>query len=202
MKIFNSLFSPSYGYVRSIAGIVLGVAMLIWPDVAQKTIVQVIGCFMIAVGTISFILSFKKSKEKEKQPVDILGINGIFDVILGVILVLVPDVFVVFLMFILGLLLCVLGVGHIISLCVAKKISTVSYLYFILPILTTVCGIILIFKPFEATTTLFIVFGAALVIYGVSELFSTIKLSKVNKVKRSYEYRVEDAKYEEVKDKQ
>ncbi|MDD2595948.1 MAG: DUF308 domain-containing protein [Bacteroidales bacterium] len=202
MKIVNGLFNPTYGYARAFAGVALGVLLIIRPEVAAKTVVQIIGCFLIAIGAISFVLSFKKDKKNEKdQPrVDVLSVNGIFDLIFGLILLLIPNVFVAFLMFGLGLMLFVFGVGQIVNLISAKKFLTVSWAMFVLPVLTTVCGIALIFKPFESTKTLFIVFGVALVVYGVSELISTIKLRKVIKLKQSYEYRVEDSDYEEVKD--
>lgn len=198
---FNTLFNPTYGYVRSIAGILLGAALIVWPEVAPKTIVQIIGCFLIVVGIISFVLSLKKNKaaKDDKVGVDLLSINGIFDMVFGAILLIIPNVFVTFLMIVLGLMLFVFGVGEIIGLISARKVSLVPWWMFVLPVIVLIGGVVIMFNPFQSAVTLFIFFGVSLVVYGISELISTIKLRKVIKYKQSFEYRVEDAPYEEVK---
>lgn len=205
MRIFNGMFNPVYGYARAIAGIILGALLIIWPDVAPKTIVQIMGCFLVAIGAISFIVSIKKdkaAKQERQSNVDILSINGIFDLFFGLILLIFPSVFVTFVMFLLGLLLCIFGIGQIVNLFSAKKVLLVAWEYYILPVITTICGIVVMCKPFDSVKVLFIIFGVALIIYGVSELISTIKLRKAIKYKQSYEYRVEDSGYEDVSSEQ
>lgn len=102
-------------------------------------------------------------------------------------------------MIVLGLMLFVFGVGEIISLISARKVSLVPWWMFVLPVIVLIGGVVIMFNPFQSAVTLFIFFGVSLVVYGISELISTIKLRKVIKYKQSFEYRVEDAPYEEVK---
>ena len=193
MKILDSLFNPVYGYIRAVVAILLGAIFVIWPDISVNYIVQFIGASLVIIGLIPLISSMRN-----KQAV-FLSANGVFDVLLGIVLLAMPSFFVSLIMLVIGLFFITFGIGQLTNLFNAKKYSSVAWRYYVLPSLLTIFGIILIFKPFKGVTTLLMVIGIALVVYGVSEIISTYKVRKAMKNSGLFEPDVIDAKYEEVK---
>ncbi len=195
MQIIKGLFNPTYGYVRAAIAIVAGVLLIIYPDVAVNTVIMIIGGLLIIIGGVSIALSFKD----KNSHVNIMGFNGFFDLLFGLVLLLFPSFFATLLIYVFGFIMLVFGIGEIANLASARRTLKFGIMYFILPFAIAACGVVMLFKPFESMTTLFMIFGVSLLVYGVSEFISTIKLRKVIKMQQAYEYRVEDSSYEEVK---
>ena len=92
-----------------------------------------------------------------------------------------------------------------------NKEAKLSPALFIMPVLITIGGILLMFNSMDITKTFVIIFGVAIIVYAVSEILSTIFIKKrvdVQKVNRAQKVEeveaeiVEDAEevpYEEVK---
>jgi len=194
MKIISNLFNPVYGYVRSIIAVLFGAALVIWPEVSLTTIVQVIGIALIVVGIIP-LLGLAKN-----QKFYFLSATGVFDILLGIVLLVSPKFFVSLIMIVVGIFFITFGVGQLTNLYNAKKYSTVSWRFYVLPVCLTLFGIILLFNPFSSTATILMMVGIALMVYGISEIISTVKVRKAMKNSGLYEQDVEDATYEEVKD--
>ncbi|MBP5210994.1 MAG: DUF308 domain-containing protein [Bacteroidales bacterium] len=190
MTFFNRIFSPAYGYARAIACIVIGLVMALWPDMAAKTLVVALGIVLIIVGGVSIAVSYKES---DSLFGNIMSFNGLFSILFGLVLVLFTDFFISLIMYIFGLLFIVFGISELSGLISAGKYSKIPFGYFILPVLVTVCGFILLFKPFQVERTIFMFTGCALIVYGLSELFATLKVKKVYK-----SHQIEDTEYEEV----
>lgn len=204
MKFKNGLFNPTYGYIRAIAGIVLGIVLIVWPSGTLDALVRVIGCFLICLGIFSWIGSAKKEKNAAEAKTEgsnfkIMQINGIFDIVLGLILAIIPGVFVSFLTIVFGILLLLFGISQLSSLFAARKSTQIKWTLFVMPALVTICGAVLIFMPKDFTNAIVIITGAAILLYGISELISTLKLRKVAKFENLGDTKVEDVEYEEVK---
>ena len=84
-------------------------------------------------------------------------IDGAGSILFGAWLVIMPQFFVSILMYVLGALLVLAGAQQLISLVSARKWSTVSYVFFIIPSLILITGVM---------------------IYGISELINWYKFSK------------------------
>lgn len=194
MKILSSLFNPVYGYVRAAIAVLLGSIFLIWPEISVNSIVQFIGVALIIIGIVPLIGQFKK------KPMTFLSANGVFDILLGIVLLIMPGVFVSLIMIIVGLFFVTFGIGQLSNLIGASRYGKIAWHFFLLPGMITIFGILLLFNPFTASTTILMVIGAALVVYGISEVISTIKVRKYMKNSGLYEPEVVDAKYEDVKD--
>ena len=190
MPIFQRIFSPAYGYARSVTCILIGAVLAIWPDMAAKTLVVVLGIALMIIGGVSIAISYKQS---ESVFGNIMSFNGLFSILFGLLLVLFTEFFISLIMYIFGLLFILSGISELSGLISAGKYSKISVAYYILPVLVTVCGFILLFKPFQVERTIFIFTGLALIVYGLSELFATLKVKKVYQSQQ-----IEDAEYEEV----
>lgn len=171
MNPFYAFYDRSYGYTRAIITFVLGIVLIIWPDVAVKTIIIILGALIMAAGIASLVISYKGKWKQEKVP--LVTLNGLVDIIFGLVLILFPTFFAGIIMFLFGLLLLFFGISAIISLLHTRKSTKFSMSFYIGPIITTICGVIVFFNPFSTVNWLFIFFGISLLIYSLSEFVST-----------------------------
>ena len=179
MKIFNTLFSPAYGIVRAILALVLGVIMVVWPGTAIETVIRVIGAVLVVIGGISLALSYT---EREEGHTNIMSFNGIFDVVFGLLLIIFPAFFAGLSMYLFGAIMLVFGVGQIVNLISVRKKTHVDSVWFIMPFIEAVCGVVVLFmRQWQGKPILYLVFGIALIIYAFTEVVISIKARQVKR---------------------
>ncbi|MCI2122259.1 MAG: DUF308 domain-containing protein [Bacteroidales bacterium] len=175
------MFKPSYGYFRGAVAIILGLALIIWPNNTPETIMMAMGVVLALLGAISIISSLVKRKKDKSANVDVPIINGIIVTVIGVIVAVWPGDFLKYAFILLGILLAVQAINMIVMLVRARKYSPVGWPFFISPILTLAAGCIILFYPIKTQSVLFIIFGISLLIYGVAELMTTIEVCNAMK---------------------
>ena len=168
MKSLNS------SAIRSAFAILLGLILILWPEVAVTYLVISIGVCFIIPGIFSLLAYFTR-KRMEGEPDPIFPIDGAGSILFGACLVLMPQFFVNFLMYILGFVLLIAGIQQVYSLIIARKWSIVPLGFYIIPTLILITGIMILAYPFSAATQTFTIFGAAILIYGCSELINWYK---------------------------
>ncbi|MBP5303128.1 MAG: DUF308 domain-containing protein [Bacteroidales bacterium] len=188
---FSSLFNPTYGIIRSIIALLLGLAIVIWPNVAVDAFVRVLGAVMILIGGVSLGINFLG---KERLGF-LFAFSGIISVVFGIVLLVFPDFFVNLLSYLFGILMLFFSIGEIATLLSAGKYTKVKFAFYIIPILLFLCGIFMIVNPMEAVKTVFIIFGLAMILYAFIEFVMSIKFRKVFK-EAEEEVAVEAAKAE------
>ena len=156
--------------LRCIFAIVLGLVLVLWPEAAVTYLVITIGICFIIPGLFSLLNYFTREKV-EGEPSPMFPIDGAGSI-------LFPQFFVSILMYVLGALLVLAGAQQLISLVSARKWSTVSYVFYIIPSLILITGIMILAYPFGAAANTFVIFGVACLIYGISELINWYKFSK------------------------
>ena len=177
MNFIKTLFSPVYSLTRALVALVLGLAMIIWPGVAVNTVFRILGAVLIVVGGVSIALALKERSQHD----NLITVNGIFDIIFGLLLMVFPGFFAGLLMYFLGAVMLIFGVGQIVNLLLARRSVPVPWGLIALPFVIAVLGIIVLCNIFRAQETLFIVFGAALVVYAVTELVSALIMRRAAK---------------------
>lgn len=205
MKLFKTLFSPAYGYFRAATAFLLGILLVLWPDIAAKSAIQIIGGAMIIIGGISILLSII---DKESH-VDMMMVNGIFDILLGIVICCAPSFFLKLIIFVFGAVLLIFGIGQLANLLSARRAVKLGWGFYVIPAIVTAIGVALFFRPLAAGRSLFLLFGIVLLFYGVSELMATIKVRKAIRIREEEAARyaeamaardAEDVEYEEVKE--
>lgn len=118
--------------LRCIFAIVLGLVLVLWPEAAVTYLVITIGICFIIPGLFSLLNYFTREKV-EGEPSPMFPIDGAGSILFGAWLVIMPQFFVSILMYVLGALLVLAGAQQLISLVSARKWSTVSYVFYIIP---------------------------------------------------------------------
>lgn len=179
MKSANVFFDRSYGYARAIIALVGGLILVIWPAAVKNSIMIILGALILAVGLVSLIMSYTGKWKKEKVP--LLLLNSIVDIAFGLVLIIFPKFFTGLIMFVFGLVLLVFGLGEIINLFRTAKAVHVPWPLYIGPAVTLILGIVMFFFPEQSGNTLFVLFGATLLLYSVSEFASTYTIRRAMK---------------------
>ncbi len=212
MSIIYSLTNRTYSVIRGIIFLLLGAALLFWPASMLNLIVKLIAAFLVATGIVTLIFTLKAKKQDAADgQVSFLSsfavVNVAVYICFGALIFIFPGFFVSILVFLFGVILLMLGLGQLANLFLsARHISMPAYFY-IVPVIITICGIMLFFQPFTTKDVLTMFFGACVAVYGIEEIISGWMLRKVEFgrdgkfVQRdapAVEASVEDVPYEEV----
>ena len=163
------------GFIRAILAIVIGVVMVASRTNALELAVRIIAAFLVATGVVTFFLGVKTKNGGENN---LMSVNAVVDVFLGVLLFFFPGFVVNIMIYIIGFALIAFGLFQIISLVSALRVYQVGVWSFVLPALVVIAGGFLVARPSFVGEAIGVVAGAALIVYGASELFSTWKMRK------------------------
>ena len=106
-----------------------------------------------------------------------MSFNAVVDVILGLVLFVFPGFIARFIIYLIGFLLLMFGLVQVTALISAKRVMGLGLGAFVLPVIVTLVGGFILFNPF-AESVMVLIAGAALIVYGASELFSSWKMKK------------------------
>lgn len=178
--------------VSALITIALGVVLLLWPDLSVRLLCMLLGAALLITG-VGYIISYfaRRSKLSAFQFEIILGIVL---AILGLWLILKPDIFISLLQFVFGAVLVIHG---IVDLQASFHLQGAGYekwwVALILSLLTVVLGAVIIFNPFGTMAALLILIGISLIFDGLSDLVLIFRVSRVFRaVSRAVEEVVEE----------
>lgn len=204
MKIVYSKTTYRNAVYRALISVVVGVILVIWPDVALKSLVMFIGFLFLLSGIMSLIVSYRRQQAAER-PGSMISLDGIGSIILGVLLISIPLFFTTILMFLLGCILILAAIAQLATLSMARQLGYVSPMNYFYPVLILLAGLIVIFKPWGSAAYVVIILGATAIFYGITDLLSQYQLNKLRKEheeeeqkKRMGHAEIEDTDYEEV----
>lgn len=175
MKMFTFGYGNRIsGPLRALIALAIGVMMVLRPDNALTTVVKVIAAFILASGVVSLIVGLK---EKKNGSLPLMSFNALVDIIIGIVLFSAPGFVAKFIIYLIGFVLLGFGIMQILALFSAKRVMGLGFGAFILPIVVTLVGGFLLFNPF-AESVMVMIAGAAIIVYGASELLSSWKMKK------------------------
>lgn len=162
------------GPLRALIAIAVGVVMMINPGQALATVVKVIAAFMLASGLVSLIVGLK---DKKGGSLPLMSFNAFVDVLLGLVLFMFPGFVAKFMIYLIGFALLAFGGLQLVALLSARRAAGFGYGVFILPAFITLVGGFILFNPF-AESVMVMIAGISLVVYGLTEIFSSWKMKK------------------------
>lgn len=162
------------GPLRALIALAVGIMMVVNPGEALTAVVKVIAAFLLASGLVSLVVGLRNKKDGS---LPLMSFNALVDVLLGLFLFVFPGFVAKFMIYLIGFALLAFGVVQILALASARKMTGLGFGAFVLPIIVTLVGGFILFNPF-AESVMVMITGAALVVYGASELLSSWRMKK------------------------
>ena len=185
----------------AIALIVLGILLIIESEATIVTISYVIGGILVAIGVLALLKFYKAVKENDNTSMDV--VYGIISVILGIIVISNPKAVASIIPIVVGLLI-ILNSGTKLqySIELKKNGNNLWKSTMILSLISTLCGVLLIFNPFKGAAFLTKLIGFLILLYAVLDIISTITIKNtVKKIKTAINDGIEEAKVIGIEDK-
>ena len=199
-NVMNKIFISSV--LGAIALVVLGVLLIFESEATIVTISYIIGGVLVAIGVLALLKFYKAIKENDDTGMD--AIYGIISVILGIIVISNPKAVASIIPIVVGLLIILnSGTKLQFSMELKKNNNDLWKSTMVLSLVSTLCGVLLIFNPFKGAAFLTKLIGLLILLYAVLDIISTIAIKNtVKKIKSAINNEIEEAKVIEVEDKE
>ena len=182
MKMMN------YSIMRCVSAIAIGILLMVWPETAIVYLVIAIGAMFFLPSLFTLVGYFVKGRQLGMYfPIISLG-----SLLFGLWLMVSPAFFVGILMYVLGVVLVFAGISQIAGLLGARSHASVSFGYYVMPILILFAGLVVLVNPIAAATIPFIILGISSTAYGISELINIYKFRRKEEKLMKHEIVIED----------
>ncbi len=162
------------GPLRALVALAVGILMVLKPDEALTTVVKIFAAFMFASGLVSLFVGLRN---RNNGSLPLMSFNAAVDILIGLFLFMAPGFVAKFIIYLIGFALLAFGVVQLIALASARRVMNMGLGVFALPAIVTLIGGFILFNPF-AENIMVIIAGAAMIVYGASELLSSWKMKK------------------------
>lgn len=170
MRSIISKFTKS-SIISSIALIALAILLIVQSEATIITISYILGGILVAIGVLAEIQYIRNIKE---NVADLDVIYGIVCVILGVLVITHPKAIAGVIPFVIGFIIIINSAIKLqYSLELRKEKNELWISTLVLSIIMTICGIVLIFNPFQGAVFLTRIVGVFILIYAILDLIST-----------------------------
>ena len=164
-------------------------------------------CFSFQVISLTSYWAAKRNAEKMQGQIlsdsngkPIMGMMPKFplvsvgSLILGLLLALMPQVFIAWLMFILAFILILGALTQFVNLASAAKMGRVGILFWLFPSALLLLGLLAIIKPSAIASAPLFIIGWGMLIYGVVELLNAFKVSNNKRIWLKNQQQKQDSK--------
>lgn len=196
-KIINGIYKSSV--LGSLFLVMLGLLLIFQSEATILTISYVIAGVLIAIGVLAllkFVRQVKNNQDSGMEPV-----YGIISIVLGIVVICNPQAIASIIPIVMGLLIIInSGTKLQYSMELKKNNNNLWKSTMILSLVTTICGVVLLFNPFKGAVFITKVIGSLILIYAVLDIISTITIKNtVKKIKNAKE-EVKEAQIIETED--
>ena len=154
----------------------MGILLVMWPEAAMIYLVITVGVLFLLPGLYGIFAYFASRRGAEDGSGRAFPIVALGSALLGIWLIVMPAFFVGILMYVLGALLVLGGIGQLMNFISVRKLTgSVPAIFYVIPVLLLLAGILILVNPFEAAKIPFIVLGASSIVYGLTDLFRIIR---------------------------
>lgn len=203
MKVIHS------SIFRAVCAIIVGVLLIQYREQTVTWITIAIGVLFFLSGVISLASYWAAKRNAEKMQGQILSdSNGkpimgmmpkfplvsVGSLILGLLLALMPQVFIAWLMFILAFILILGALTQFVNLASAAKMGRVGILFWLFPSALLLLGLLAIIKPSTIASAPLFIIGWGMLIYGVVELLNAFKVSNNKRIWLNNQQQKQDSK--------
>ena len=173
--------SKKHWWVHTLKGIlfiILGCIALYYPEDALLTVGLYIGYFMLISG-VFYLFALFSNKNQEHTKSWYL-IEGLLDVILGLLIVSSPTFTLEILPYFVGFWIIFLGISQIsLPFSLGKGFSGIKIWFFILGIISLIFGFMIINSPLISGIELTTMLGIFFIAYGIVQTFTSFKIKNI-----------------------
>lgn len=170
--------TPWSGLIRSVASLGLGVLAVAYPGNVIPILVMIFAVVLGVYGCGMLVYAFAHKGDKS------FGLwlsNSIIEIVVAVLVYIFAGFIANIAVKLIGVLLLASGLYQIIALVSAERASRFGLWFFLLPVVEAIAGGTLMFASQLFTSGVGIIVGVALIVSGISELFSSLKVYKIQK---------------------
>lgn len=174
--------------------IILGILLIFQSETTIMMISYIIGGVLIAIGVLALIRYVKTGESPAlRNELDI--VYGIVTVIFGIIIIKNYQVIASIIPAVIGIAIIISSAGKLnYAFQLREDESSMWKTTMVISIISTICGVVLLFNPFKAALGIMKIIGVFIIIYAVLDLISTIAIrSSVIKIKKAVEETITDA---------
>ena len=186
-KIFKSSLFSSVGLA------ILGLLLIFQSEITIVSISYIIGAVLVALGALAAINYVKNKETSNKKEMDI--VYGTVCIVLGILVICNPQGIASLIPFIVGLVIIITSATKLqYGVELKKQNNNLWKTTIVLATVTMLCGILLIFNPFQGAVFITKVVGILILVYAVLDIISTLSIkSTVNKIHKSIEEHIVEA---------
>ena len=163
------------GPMRALVAVAVGIIMIIYNEQAMNIVVKIIAALLFASGIVSLAVGMRKKNDSTSK---LMNFNAIVDIVIAALLFVFNGFVANLIIYLIGFVLILFGLFQIFALIAAGRVTGFAFWAFLMPVLVTGAGAFLLFTPEFAKSSISLIAGISLLIYGVSELFSSWKMKK------------------------
>ena len=162
----------------SILLLFLGLLLIFESEVTITMISYVVGAVLVAAGTFALVRYVSVNKEGfDPSELDIL--YGIVTIVLGILVITNPHVIASIIPIILGIAIIISSANKLqYAFNLKNKDNDLWKSTMVIAVISTICGIVLLFNPFAGAVILMRIVGIFITIYSVLDMISTYIIKK------------------------
>ena len=190
-ELMNKVFKSSI--FSSIGLAILGLLLIFQSEITIMSISYIVGAILVALGTLATINYVKGKETNNKKEIDI--IYATVCIILGILVICNPQGIASLLPFIIGLVIIITSATKLqYGIELKRQSNSLWKTTVILSIITMLCGVLLIFNPFQGAIFITKVVGTLILVYAILDIISTLSIKRtVNKLHKSIEQHIVEA---------
>ncbi len=167
--------------VISLFLIALGILLIWQSETTILAIAYVIGGVIIALGVLSAIRFFTELKSEKKSELSL--VYGIISVVLGIIVISNPQAIASIMPIILGICIIISSATKLQYAFELKANNNRLWVTtMVISMISTVCGLVLLFNPFKAIAYFTKIVGVFIIAYAVLDMISTYTIRRNVKI--------------------
>lgn len=166
----------------AIVSIIIGLAFVIFPSMSLKIICIIIGVLFILCGVVLCGMYFFSTSAGAGVLMFGELVFGVILAVFGIVICVKSQTFISIIQFVIGAFVLAEGIINFVRSIQIKLLgSGVGIFSLVCSIGVVILGIVLLIDPFESAKTFTVIVGISLMIYGVIDLITALKVSSLKK---------------------
>ncbi len=160
--------------------VVVGLVLLIWPGTTTQIVCMILGLALLIYGAVQVFL-YLASKERNMISQGMM-LLGVVVAVIGVWILIKPEMIIMAVPVIVGILIAIHGIHNISQAITLKKNQYDGWwIACLMGILTVALGAVLIYNPFSVVNTVVRLIGIFLIYDGLSDMWIISRVFQVKK---------------------